>query len=200
MATRHIVGNHYPSYKPIGMSKKKSILKKACGKGGPGMPLDPSMMGGAPPMGAPAGMPPGMPPGGAPPMPPPPAPMMSKPKMKTPSVGFLPHKKSIKHKLKSKHKVKSSAKHTGKGGLQDSLASGLDTIGKSIKKGISMSANSVGNAIRGYKDFAARDKALNDEASRQIGKVSSNAANMDEMMRIKHKLKKEGFASTTKAQ
>ena len=106
----------YQNYqKNTKMNSKKHILKKACGKGGMPMPMpmpdptmDSSMGGGAPPtMGGTPAMGAGAPPPAMPPMPP--ALPMAKPKTKTPGVGFLPHKKSIKHKLKAHHKAKNAS-------------------------------------------------------------------------------------------
>ena len=85
---------------------------------------------------------------------------------------------------------------SGKGGL---LGDTVKEIPGTIKRGIIGAAGLVRKGIKGYRDFAAREKALNDEASRRIGKVSSNQGNMDQMRLLKKKLRKEGFASTTSA-
>lgn len=79
-------------------------------------------------------------------------------------------------------------KYTGKGGLGDFTVG----LGRRIGKVGGGAVNVIKSGIKQYKDYAAREKKLNDAASKAIGNVSSNEYNMNRMRQIKNKLRKSG--------
>ena len=69
-------------------------------------------------------------------------------------------------------------------------------MGQNLLRAVDPAGLVVGG-IKKYKDFAAKDRALNDAASKELGNVASNEGNMNELIRIKRKLSDRAKNATT---
>lgn len=79
-------------------------------------------------------------------------------------------------------------KYTGKGSFGD-FTTGLGKRIGSVGNGV---VGAIKSGVSRYKNYAAKEKRLNDAASKAIGNVSSNEYNMNRMRQIKNKLRKSG--------
>ena len=83
-------------------------------------------------------------------------------------------------------------KYVGKGGpFTDKVKGTMARIGSAVSSAARGATNSVGRRIRQYRDFAARERALDREAGKIQGPRSSNQYNVDEFIKIKRKLKEK---------
>ena len=62
----------------------------------------------------------------------------------------------------------------------DKFKGGVSSVGGKIKEG-----------VKKYKDFSAREKKLNQMASKKLGNVSSNQFNMDRFREIKTTMRRQ---------
>jgi len=77
----------------------------------------------------------------------------------------------------------------GQGGMLKNMASKVGDVVKNTATGIT---NTIKSGVTKYKNFKEKEDKLDAAAKKIQGNVSSNQANVDEFVKIKRKLRKEG--------